>query len=724
MKALHLCVIPLLLPLLAPPARAEDRREREPTTLDDFHPFRPIASAEAWPDRKKKIRLRTRVAAGLWPLPAKTALEPVIHGTVERDGFTVSRVFFQSLPGHFVTGSLFLPTGPSRERALLNGKRPGILCPHGHWRNGRFYDAGEPRALQDVAIGAERFVTAARNPIHARCVQLARMGCVVFHYDMIGYADSIQFAEHRRGPRPRLHSLVEGKWGFVSPAATARLQTNFGLQTWNSMRALDFLYTLDEVDPERILVTGASGGATQTMMLAAIDDRVDASFPCVMASTAMQGGCTCENSHYLRIGQGNIDLAAAVAPKPLGLTAADDWTVELESRGHPDLQNLYEMLGAPGHYEAHFNIHFRHNYNHVSRTQMYQFVNRHFQLGLSTPVLERDFQRLEREDLTVWTDHHPAPAGEQTGDSHERKLCAWWTEDADRQIGERLRSANREDVKAAREILEPAWRILVGRQLPDDSALEFESSSKEKFDTHVEIRGSLWNRAKEEHTQLRFFHPAAWNGGVVLWLTKPGGSPPGPDHPSVSRLLAGGHAIVMPRLFGPKLTSNPRVHNPGSRDSPSSHWKASSVYYYGYNHSLFSRRVHDVLNALAFVRSHEDWDVSAVSLVALRGTGHFGLGALAVAGDAVDRAVVDPDHFRFGELRDVWAADFLPGAAKYGDLLGMAGMFAPRPLWITGTDAELQDQATPLYRALGKPGNLRQGSFDAASLAAFVSADP
>ena len=144
---------------------------------------------------------------------------------------------------------------------------------------------------------------------------------------MTGNADSIQLG-HR--PDQWSHLDHQQDWGFFTAQAELRLQNMMGLQTWNSIRAIDFLLTLDDTDSTRIGVTGASGGGTQSMILGAIDDRIAAAMPCVMVSTAMQGGCTCENAPYLRIDQGNVDIAAAIAPRPLGLTAADDWTVELE----------------------------------------------------------------------------------------------------------------------------------------------------------------------------------------------------------------------------------------------------------------------------------------------------------------------------------------------------------------------------------------------------------
>src|SRR5690606_16436197 len=131
---------------------------------------------------------------------------------------------------------------------------------------------------------------------------------------------------------------------LFSAQAEMRLLNVFGLQTWNNIRALDWVLTLDGVDPKRIGITGASGGGTQTMIMAAIDDRLAASFPAVMVSTAMQGGCTCENACYLRIDTGNIEFAAMAAPKPIGMTAANDWTKELETKGLPELKQHFKML--------------------------------------------------------------------------------------------------------------------------------------------------------------------------------------------------------------------------------------------------------------------------------------------------------------------------------------------------------------------------------------------
>ncbi len=233
--------------------------------LDGYFPF-PCPSAHdashaAWDARAVQLRQQMLVALGLWPEPSRTPLEAVIHGRVDLGAYTVEKVHFQSMPGFFVTGSLYRPVGKT-------GPLPGVLCPHGHWANGRFFDAGRDAVRRQIVQGAERFEEGGRNPLQARCVQLARMGCVVFHWDMIGYADSQQIpAEIIHGFSKQRADMnrAEG-WGLFSPQAESWLQSAMGLQTWNAMRALDFLLSLPDVDPQRIGVTGASGGGTQTFI--------------------------------------------------------------------------------------------------------------------------------------------------------------------------------------------------------------------------------------------------------------------------------------------------------------------------------------------------------------------------------------------------------------------------------------------------------------------------
>ncbi|MEM7561116.1 MAG: alpha/beta hydrolase family protein, partial [Planctomycetota bacterium] len=257
----------------------KDRRLESMKDLDGYFPFEVPASVSEWKSRKERLRKQVLLATGLWPeLPQRTPMNPVVHGRVQRDGFTVEKVYFESIPNHFVTGLLFRPDDGK------SGKRPAVLCPHGH--GGRMQDYGADKMPELLASGAEKFAESGRFPKLARCVQLARMGCVVFIFDMLGYEDSQQISydlAHRfKTQRPEMENSES--WGFFSCQAESNLQSIVGVQTWNSIRCLDFLQQLPDVDASRIAVTGGSGGGTQTILLCAIDDRPIAAFPNGMVS--------------------------------------------------------------------------------------------------------------------------------------------------------------------------------------------------------------------------------------------------------------------------------------------------------------------------------------------------------------------------------------------------------------------------------------------------------
>jgi dienelactone hydrolase len=678
---------PRVLPAGTLPA---DGRLEPPRSVNSYHPFHPISSAAEWTERREAIRRRVLVAAGLWPMPRAAASPPQFRADVDCGDHVVTGVVLESFPGHFVTGSLYRPKGPPPP-----GGRPGVLCPHGHWPKGRFLDVDPDKIAAEIASGGESRPEAARSPLQARCVQLARMGCTVFLYDMVGYADSVQFAGHRASPRAELDLPEPGGWGFAGAQAGLRLQSIFGLQTFNSLRVLDFLTALDGVDPKRILVTGASGGGTQTMMLAAIDDRVAASFPCVMVSTGMQGGCPCENASVLRIGQGNIDIAAAAAPRPQGLTAADDWTRELKTKGWPDLERLYALLSAPGAVEAHFDIRFPHNYNEVARNHMYAFANRHLGLGLAEPIRERGFSFLTSESLTVWDAAHPAPAGAAAGVEHERDLCHRWAVDTAGQVALLLDPADPPALRRCRDVVGAGWQVLVGRNPPPADTVRGVTVDESRAEGIRTLKLLVRNVPRREELPVVALVPDRVTGGAVIVA-----SPDGKDglfvgvepRPEVARLLAAGRTVVGADLFGQgefrreagDFVENTRVPLPGGTEP----WRLDPVYSYGYNDSLFARRTHDLVTLAAWVRSQPLHAGDELGLVGLAGAGHWATAARAVLADGPSpvrlRAVIDTGGFRFRGLRSPWHADFQPGAVALGDLPALLVLGGPGPLWLAG----------------------------------------
>jgi dienelactone hydrolase len=659
-------------------------------TLNGEFPFVPSPTAEAWANRAIALRRQILVALGLWPLPDRLPLKPVIHGKVTRDGYTVERVYFQSLPGHFVTGSLYRPVG-------RQGKFPAVLSPHGHWPDGRFNEATTDEIRNALVTGAERFQTGGRFPLQARSVQLARMGVVVFLYDMVGFADSVQIPKDVAHGARRERTLTAADGGlFFSPQAELRLESIMGLQAWNATRALDFLTSLPDVDASRIGVTGASGGGTQTFILGAIDERPAVLFPAVMVSTAMQGGCTCENADYLRIGTGNVEIAALIAPRPLGMTTADDWTKAMPQTGFPALQRHYAMLDVPDRVALFPFPQFPHNFNYPSRAAMYGWMNRFLHLGQPDPIVEEDFVPLTREEATVWDDTHPAPS---SGEAAERAVTRWWSEQNDHHmIG--LRPHDKDTLDRYRAVVGGALSAMASRELPAVADVDAVVTGRE-HQGNIEIRrGSLRQTRWGEITPFVEAAPDRPNGNVVLWLDEDGKEAifdaSGAPRPAIATLLTSGDTVLSVDVFmtgeflkGPNASPRNRMV-----DGP-----PVAAFTYGYNPPLFLQRVHDVIAALRYARSRSHAEVRLVGLG--RAAGAWAAMARGVASSLVDRAAIDTGGFRFASVATLDDAAFLPGGAKYDDLPGALAVAAPGPLWLAGEGKRIPAVVDAAYRAAG-----------------------
>ena len=691
--------------LLAPPpeVRAEkpdDVRLGPLKDLDGSFPFTPPKSKEEWERRADRVRRRILVAEGLWPLPTKAPLNAVIHGRIDRPDYSVEKVYFESAPGFFVTGNLYRP-----KEVKGDGKAPGVLFAHGHWKDARLTLETEAALRLEIASGQERFEAGGRSRFQSMCVQLARMGCVVWQWDMLSDSDSVQLPREVihtfKTQRPEMNT-TEG-WGLHSPQAEAHLQGVMGLQTWNAIRSLDFLLTLPEVDPGRIAITGASGGGTQTMILSAIDPRVALSFPAVMVSAAMQGGCTCENASMLRIETGNVEFAALFAPKPLGMTTANDWTRNMAEEGFPELKTLYKTLGAPKNVMLHRGEHFPHNYNAVSRSAFFTWLNHHFKLGFTEPVIERDYEPLGRDQLSVWDAEHPAPKAADP--DFERDLLAWFADDAECQLRSLAADPDR-----LREVLGGGVEVLIGRSLAEVGVVEWRLEDKEDRGDYVEMTGRLRDETHDEELPVAWLYPKDWDGRVVVWLDDPGkaaifGADGAPTR-EVRRLIDAGVTVLGADLLfqGDFLGGDEPIEQTRVVDNP----REFAGYTFGYNHSLFARRTHDVLTLVKFLREAEVGGHPKPSMVAVVGFGEAGpvaVAARAVAGGAIDRLAVDTDGFRFGDLLDYRDPMFLPGGAKYLDLPGMLALNAPAPLWLAGEGRE-PALVSDAYRGDDRPKSL------------------
>jgi hypothetical protein len=322
-----------------------------------------VNSLSDWINRAELIRQNLRKGMELETLPKRTPLNPHYRNKQKLDGYTVEAVKFESMPGFFVTGNLYKPTGKIKEKSL-----PVILSTHGHSRD---------------SVSGGRF----SNNMQARCASLAKMGALVFAYDMIGYGESVQL------PHKYKNALQ--------------------IQTWNSMRVIDFLLSLKEADPNKIAITGESGGGTQTFMLTALDDRIKVSVPVVMVSSHFFGGCTCESGMPVhKMGNtvfSNVEIACLAAPRPMLLISdGDDWTKHTEKVEYPFAKRIYELYDQSNMVE---NVHLaneKHDYGVSKRYAAYPFLAKHLGLDLniikdaSGNLTESSIPMLKREALTYF----------------------------------------------------------------------------------------------------------------------------------------------------------------------------------------------------------------------------------------------------------------------------------------------------------------------------------
>ncbi|HEX4946933.1 MAG TPA: acetylxylan esterase [Blastocatellia bacterium] len=634
------------LSVMAQDIPTADRRATEVKHLDFVYEFKPYTTKEEWTKRAEYLRGQILFAAGLWPLPEKTPLNAKVFGLTDKGDYTVEKVYFESFPGHYVTGNLYKPKNAT-------GKLPAVLCPHGHWAYGR---------LENQQL----------NSGQARAANFARQGYVAFTWDMVGYNDSTaishNFASHKAG------LVKESLWNV----------NLLGLQLWNSMRAVDFIASLPEVDANRLGVTGESGGGTQTFLLYAVDDRLKVSAPVNMISSTMQGGCLCENTPLLRVDTNNMEIGACMAPRPMMMIAATgDWTKLTPTVEFPAIQSIYKLFEAENKVKfAQFDA--PHNYHKESREAVYGWFAHWLQgRAETTPIKEKSNSIPTLTELLVFYGT-PRPANELN----------------EQQLTEALIAARQKQFEAAlprnAESLEQ-FKAQYGAALK--YALMVETPKPEELASTVKNPPGITlisRRGKGDLVALQMWKPERPKRPAktkpldsYVLLVSPDSEFVTGSKALIDQLVKAGHNVAF-------LTAFPGLNG---GEKPKYNFIAT------YNRVTDAQRVQDVLTAIAYLNKIKG--TAKLNVIGLKEGGLYAMLARAFA-SGIDQMVIDTAQFNNNSDDEFLKRLAIPGLRRAGDVTTAVAIAPTTPLLLHNAGQQFQGKKiADVFSALGKAENLQ-----------------
>ena len=489
--------------------------------------------------------------------------------------------------------------------------------------------------------------------VPGRCINFARQGMIAFAYDMVGYNDT-HFPES-----PANVSFYKVHCNFATNAAANLLWSIslMGLQTWNSIRALDFVASLPDADPHRLACTGASGGGTQTFILGAVDDRLAAQAPVVMVSHSMQGGCGCENMPGLRVEFSNMEIAAAAAPRPqIMVGASGDWTKTMMTLEGPAVAHIYDLFKEPEKLR-YVRFDFPHNYNQTSREAVYQWLDKWLLSQPDAPVKELAFQKEPDADLRVFPDGKLPPDALSQRDfikslvrMHQDQLQA-------------LQPTDEQSLQKYKQTMEPAWKRTLHLEYPAglvESQIEL-MSAPAGVDYTME-RHQIARHGETNGLKVLCFTPDAahksLDNSIFVLLADPQGSAAFCDDSGAPKGLA---RKLLDKHFNVGVVEGfPKF---GLSDE-------TSVMFSAYNRTWLQTQVRNLVNACQGVGGH----------AVLCGTGRAGLWCL-LAAPAAAAVIADGDQLDVSDDQNLLARDlFCPGIRNVDTFAGAPMLAAPHPL--------------------------------------------
>ncbi len=509
-------------------------------------------------------------------MPVKAPLRPKIIRRLEYEDYSIEVFLIETLPGYYLGGNLYRPAGKKLPA-------PAVLIPHGHWKRGRLEDQRS-------------------YSVPALAINLARQGYVAVTYDMVGFNDTQQ-TPHSFG------GWAETLWSF----------TPMGLQLWNSIRVVDYLQSLSDVDGRRIAATGASGGGTQTFLLAAVDDRIGYAAPVNMVSAYMQGGDPCEEAPNLRLGTSNVEIAAMMAPRPMLLVSSThDWTRHTPNEEYPAIKQIYELYHARDNVQ---NVHIdaEHNYNRQSREAVYQFLAAHMQPNHEAKIItEEEYSVPPDDELLAF----PKP-GDRGLEGYAQVFETWKVESS-------LQTQEHFDQGAQRDAL----RNAMAAEWPP------------QVESAVGGNRIVLGRPGKGDRVNGYWTPG--RGAPALIVHSEG----------INAALRTETAAQLLRAGRPVLIIEPFRSDPTRKQR-----EQSDSYFLSYNRSESADRVQDILTSLAFLKNQYS---GRTELIGISDAGIWCIFAAAIAPIPVD-VIADLNGFG-GSDEDFRDRFFIPGIQRAGGL--------------------------------------------------------
>lgn len=607
-----------------------------------------ITSLQEWQQRQKFVRETLMDIVG--PFPEKTPLNARIVRTLNRDSLKVEHIIFESQPGFYVTSSLFIPAAIRKNR-----KAPAIIYCSGHATDGY---RGE--VYQHVILN------------------LVMKGFIVFAFDPVGQGERLEYFDPKTGASivggPTTEHSYPGTQAFITGSSEARYMI------WDGIRAVDYLLTRKEVDPERIGITGRSGGGTQSAYIAAMDDRIFASAPeCYITNFTRLlqtiGNQDAEQNLFNEISRGldHGDLLEVRAPRPALMitTTRDMFSIQGAMETESEVSRIYKAYGKPDYFGR-----AEDDSSHASTLKNREAMYAFFQKYLNNPgnPVDKAVRILTPEEIRVTpTGQVSTSLGGETVFSLNRKEA------------EKLEAgltASRSDPGKYYKDVANAARKLSGYHEPSTTGEPVFCGRYRKEGYCVEkyfVRGEgnyiipylLFIPAGTPKKALIYLHPSgksaeAHEGGDLEWFARQGFTVLAPD-------------MIGTGEMGPGIFQGDSYIEGGSHNL----WYASILT----GRSIVAIRAADVVSLAHLLKQKSN--INDIYVVSRKEMAPVALFAAAFEPAISGIALIEPYSSYFSIVTNhFYVSSFIPGvvpgALKSFDLTDIAAMLAPRRLLMAG----------------------------------------